>query len=91
MEGTAKCIKLGYEYYRKKIHIAVARRPPRFNGVMSAVHAQNAPFLRAEIHNLLAKGALEIHPEERESGFTVAIFWFSRKTVAFTLSWTYAN
>ncbi len=58
-----------------------ARRPPHFNGVvMSAVQTQNASFLRAEIHSLLEKGAIEVvHPEERESGFYSCYFMGSKK------------
>ncbi len=57
-----------------------ACRPPRFNSVVtSEVQAANTPVLRAEIHNLFAKGAMEIvPPEERETGFYSRYFQFQK-------------
>lgn len=48
--------------------------------VVSEVHDQDVPFLKAEIQNLLAKGAVEVvRPKERENGFYSRYFLVTKK------------
>ncbi len=58
-----------------------ARRPPRFHGVLATtVRSENAQVLRAEVMNLLEKGAIEIvPPAQSESGFNSRYFLFPQK------------
>ncbi len=74
LEWVMKSIKNGYM-------LQFFRRPPRFNGVlMSTVREQNASILREEIHNLLAKRAVETVPlADRESGFYSRYFLVPKK------------
>ncbi len=73
-EWVMKSIKNGYT-------LQFFRRPPRFNGVlMSTVQERNASVLREEIHNLLAKRAVEAVPRtDRESGFYSRYFLMPKK------------
>ncbi len=72
VEWVMKSIKNGYM-------LQFFCRLPRFNGVlMSTVREPNASFLREEIHNLLAKCAVETVPlTDRESGFYSRYFLVS--------------
>ena len=67
-------IKHGYS-------LQFARRPPRFHGVVTtSVHNENAHVLRAEVKNLLVKGAIEIvPPAHRDSGFYSRYFLVPKK------------
>ncbi len=73
-EWVMKSIKNGYT-------LQFFRRPPRFNGVlMSTVRERNASVLREEIHNLLAKRAVEaVSLTDRESGFYSRYFLVPKK------------
>ncbi len=73
-EWVMKSIKNGYT-------LQFFRRPPRFNGVlMSTVREQNASVLREEIHNLLARRAVETVPlTDHESGFYSRYFLVPKK------------
>ncbi len=73
-EWVMKSIKNGYT-------LQFFRRPPRFNGVlMSTVRERNASVLREEIHNLLAKHAVEAVPlTDRESCFYSRYFLVPKK------------
>ncbi len=67
-------IRLGYA-------IQLARRPPKFNGVLEmSVAVRNAPVLREEIAVLLAKDAIEpIPPAEMRQGFHSPYFIIPKK------------
>ncbi len=69
-------IKRGYA-------IQFTRRPPQFSGVVStSVQSKNAYVLRAEVKNLLAKGAVEmVPPAQSVSGFYSRYFLVPRKDV----------
>ncbi len=70
-EWVMKSIKNGYT-------LQFFRRPPRFNS--STVRERNASVLREEIHNLLAKRAVEAVPlTDRESGFYSRYFLVPKK------------
>ncbi len=70
-EWVMKSIKNGYT-------LQFFRRPPRFNS--STVRERNASVLREEIHNLLAKRAIEAVPlTDRESGFYSRYFLVPKK------------
>ncbi len=73
-EWVMKSIKNGYT-------LQFFRRPPRFNSVlMSTVQERNASVLREEIHNFLAKRAVEAVPlTDRESGFYSHYFLVPKK------------
>ncbi len=64
----------------------LARRPPRFRGVLATtVHSENTQVLRAEVMNLLEKGAIGIvPPAQSESGF----YSRSKKTGTYSRSQT---
>ncbi len=80
MAGTARGIRVGNEINKFYI-LQFFRRPPRFNGVlMSTVRERNASVLREEIHNLLAKWAVEAVPlTDHESGFYSRYFLVPKK------------
>ncbi len=69
-----KSIKNGYK-------LQFFHRPPHFNGVlMSTVWERNASVLREEIHNILAKRAVDTVPlADRESGFYSRYFLVPKK------------
>ncbi len=53
---------------RRGYTLQFARRPPRFRGVLATtVRSENAQVLRAEVMNLLEKGAIEIVPPAQSS------------------------
>ncbi len=56
---------------RRGYTLQFTRRPPRFRSVLATtVHSEDAQVLRAEVMNLLEKGAIEIvPPAQSESGF----------------------
>ncbi len=56
---------------RRGYTLQFTRRSPRFRGVLATtVSSEDAQVLRAEMMNLLEKGAIEIvPPAKRESGF----------------------
>ncbi len=56
---------------RRGYTLQFTRRPPRFRGVLTTtVRSENAQVVRAEVRNLLEKGAIEIiPPAQSESGF----------------------
>ncbi len=64
----------------------LARRPPRFRGVLATtVQSENTQVLRAEVMNLLEKGAIGIvPPAQSESGF----YSRSKKTATYSRSRT---
>ncbi len=69
-----RTIRLGYA-------IQLARRPPKFNGVLeTSVAVRNAPVLREEIAVLLAKDAIEpVPPAEMRQGFYSPYFIVPKK------------
>ncbi len=55
-KGVMTTVRRGYT-------LQFTRRPPRFRGVLATtVRSENAQVLRAEVMNLLEKGAIEIVP-----------------------------
>ncbi len=70
-----RTIRLGYA-------IQLARRPPKFNGVLETLVAvRNAPVLREEIAVLLAKDAIEpVAPAEMRQGFHSTYFVVPKKS-----------
>ncbi len=66
---------------RRGYTLQFARRPLRFHGVLATtVRSENAQVLRAEVMNLLEKGAIEIvPPAQSESGFNSRYFLFPQK------------
>ncbi len=61
---------------RRGYSLQFARRPPRFSGVVTTtVRSEDAQVLRAEVMNLLVKGAIEVvTPAQSESGFYSCYF-----------------
>ncbi len=70
-----RTIRLGYA-------IQLARRPPKFNGVLeTSMAVRNAPVLREEIAVLLAKDAIEpVAPAEMRQGFHSTYFVIPKKS-----------
>ncbi len=66
---------------RRGYTLQFAWRPPRFCGVLATtVCSEDAQVLRAEVMNLLEKGAIEIvHPAQTESGFYSRYFLVPKK------------
>ncbi len=66
---------------RRGYTLQFARRPPRFRGVLATtVRSENTQVLRAEVMNLLEKGAIEIVPTaQSESGFYSRYFLVPKK------------
>ncbi len=76
--GTARGIRVGYEINKERLHASVLPQTARFNS--STVRERNASVLREEIHNLLAKRAVEAVPlTDRESGFYSRYFLVPKK------------
>ncbi len=66
---------------RRGYTVQFARRPQHFCGVLTTtVRSKNAQVLRAEVMNLLEKGAIEIiPPAQSESGFYSRYFFIPKK------------
>ncbi len=66
---------------RRSYTLQFARRPQRFRGVLATtVRCENAQVLRAQVMNLLEKGAIEIVPTaQSESGFYSRYFLIPKK------------
>ncbi len=66
---------------RRGYTLQFTQRPPRFRGVLTTtVCSENAQVLRAEVMNLLEKGAIEIvPPAQSKSGFYSSYILFPRK------------
>ncbi len=66
---------------RRGYSLQFARRPPRFRGVVATtVRSEDAQVLRAEVMNLLVKGAIEVvPPAQSESGFYSRYFLVPKK------------
>ncbi len=69
---------------RRGYTLQFARRPPRFRGVFATImRSEDSQYLRAEVMNLLEKGAIEIvPPAQSESGFYSRSFLVPKKTAA---------
>ncbi len=84
LAGHPWCVNMGSDYSETRLYTPIRSKTTRFRGVLATtVRSENAQVLRAELMNLLEKGAIEIVPlAQSESGFYSRYFLVPKKDVA---------
>ncbi len=81
LAGHPRCVSGGNDYSKTRLYSPIRLKTTALPGVLATtVRIEDAQVLRAEVMNLLEKGAIEIvPPAQSESGFYSRYFFVPKK------------